>query len=458
MLTSLVPGLAVLLVLAPCAAAQIPSDIEKRVSELEEKMRMIDPAFGKGTNAQDLLRRLDLLEQKLDGVLAASAIQPLPTTPTPLVQQSISAQTPGIAAVSVTGDYQTSPNGETRLPVVGYMDFHANKQSGDPYQPDFHRFVLLFGHSFSDRIKFWSELELEHSLLEPSEGVGGEIALEQAYLDFLIKPYFNIRSGMVLAPIGIINERHEPPAFNGVERPFVETTIIPTTWRELGVGVTGDLGRGFRYRAYLTSSLDASRFDAESGIAEGRTKGLDSSFRNPAKVARLEYAGVRRLTLGASVYTGHAGYNLPGLNPNVTIAEVDSRYSFRRFDVRGLLANTWLSRAGELNHRLQLETGQNPNVASQMRGYYVEPAYHLLPRRARHDVIVFGRYEKYNTQQQMPLGYLPLSQFNRSSWVTGVTYKPVADVAIKFDYNFNRNESAIVRAVNGINLGIGWWF
>ena len=114
-----------------------------------------------------------------------------------------------------------------------------------PFRPDFHRFVLLFGHSFSDRIKFWSELEVEHALVEGGEE-SGEVALEQAYLDFLITPAFNIRAGMMLTPVGIINERHEPPSFNGVERPFVETVIIPTTWRELGFGLTGDFGRGFR--------------------------------------------------------------------------------------------------------------------------------------------------------------------------------------------------------------------
>jgi hypothetical protein len=267
-----------------------------------------------------------------------------------------------------------------------------------------------------------------------------------------------LRAGMVLSPVGIVNERHEPPSFNGVERPFVETTIIPTTWRELGVGVTGDLGRGFRYRGYLTSSLDASRFSAEGGISEGRSRGFEASMRNPAKVIRLEYAGVRRLTLGASMYSGHAGFNTPGVNPRVNLFEFDGRYSYRRVDFRGLFANTWVSRAAELNRRLQLETGVNPNVASQMRGYYMEPAFHVLPRRARNDVILFARYEKYNTQQRMPVGYQPLRQFNRSSWVTGVTFKPTADVAIKFDYNFNRNESAFVRALNGINLGIGWWF
>ncbi len=442
-----------LILLSPALLpGQTPPGLERRVAELEEKMRLIDPAFGSDLRAQDLLHRLNSLETKMDQVLAARQ----PAAPPPIQPPSPSA-VPALAEVSVSGDYQASPEAETRLPVAGYMDFHLNKDRGDSFRPDFHRFVLLFGHSFSSRIKFWSELEVEHALVEGGEPTG-EVALEQAYLDFLIKPYFNLRAGMLLTPVGILNERHEPPSYNGVERTFVETLIIPTTWRELGFGATGDLGRGFRYRAYLASSLDARRFDAEGGITEGRTAGFDASFRNPAKVARLEYAGVRRLTLGASIYSGHAGFNVPGINPRVSLAEFDGRYSVRRLDFRGLFANTWVSRTAELNRRLQQQSGGNPNIAREMRGYYFEPAVHLLPRTRRNDLILFGRYEKYNTQQRMAEGYQPLAQFNRSSWVTGVTFKPNADVAIKFDYVFNRNASAVVRPVDGINLGIGWWF
>jgi hypothetical protein len=298
---------------------------------------------------------------------------------------------------------------------------------------------------------------LEHSLLEGGEE-SGEVALEQAYLDFLITPKVNFRAGMLLTPVGIVNERHEPPSFNGVERPFVERVIVPTTWRELGFGFTGDLGMGFRYRTYLTSALDASRFNAEFGIAEGKSSGFDASMRNPAATGRIEFAKIRRLTLGSSLYHGIAGQNTPGVRPRVMIANVDGRYSFRRFDFRGLYAKTWVSRAAELNRILRLQTGVNPNVASQMRGFYLEPAFHLLPRRFRHDIIAFTRYERYDTQHRMPAGFLPLAQFNRSSWVTGITYKPVPDVALKFDYVFNRNQSRVSKPINGLNLGIGWWF
>ena len=112
--------------------------------------------------------------------------------------------------------------------------------------------MLLVAHQFSDRIRFVSELELEHAFVEGLEE-SGELELEQAYVDFLLSRRFNVRAGMLLMPVGIINERHEPPVYYGVERPFVDTVIIPTTWFEVGAGVHGEVGRGWRYRAYLTS-------------------------------------------------------------------------------------------------------------------------------------------------------------------------------------------------------------
>src|SRR5262249_24993188 len=130
------------------ALAQAPSDIERRLNELEEKMRLLDPAFGKETAARDILSRLDELDKKLTTLLAGKEAPPAPAP-----VQTASAQP--LQPISVAGDFQTARDGETRLPVAGYMDFHVNKESGDSFRPDFHRFVLLFGHSFSNRIKFW---------------------------------------------------------------------------------------------------------------------------------------------------------------------------------------------------------------------------------------------------------------------------------------------------------------
>ncbi len=445
-------------VFASLSYGQTDADRDRRLAELERKVRILDPSFK--TDAATFDERLGALEKRIDELLAKSAPATSPAVESAATQtllpQPVPAKPP-LEAISVQGDYQQSLEGETRLPVSGYMDAHFNKAEGEPGRGDFHRFVLLFGHSFSDRIKFWSELELEHALVEGGEEKG-EVALEQAYLDFLVKPWLNFRAGLVLTPMGIVNERHEPPSFNGVERPVVETIIIPSTWREMGAGITGDLGRGFRYRTFLMSALDPSGFSAEFGIQDGRTGGFESSFRNPAYAGRLEYAGVRRLTVGISGYTGISSSDIVAVTPRTSIVSFDGRYSYKRLDLRGLFANTWISKSGELNLAMERLTGLNPNVGSQMRGYYAEPAVHVFPRRWRNDLILFTRYEKYNTQQRMAPGFVPLPEFNRSSLFTGITFKPNADVALKFDYVFNRNAGSAIRPLNGLNLGLGWWF
>src|SRR6188474_2714000 len=184
-----------------------------------------------------------------------------------------------------------APAPERTTAISGYMDFHFNKREFEDGRLDFHRFVLLITHRFSDRIRFVSELEVEHALVEGLEDAG-ELELEQAYVDFLLTRRFNVRAGMLLVPVGIINERHEPPTYYGVERPFVDTVIVPTTWFEVGAGVHGELGRGWRYRAYVMSPLNAREFSAEEGVAEGRQKGSNTNIGRPATTGRLEYVAV----------------------------------------------------------------------------------------------------------------------------------------------------------------------
>ncbi len=393
---------------------------------------------------EDLEKRILQLEQRIRELEVKQA--PAPTKPPEAAP-----------AAAVPPPPAELPSTETRLPVSGYMDFHFNKERGLPGQLDFHRFVLLFGHSFSDRIKFWSELELEHAFVEGGEE-RGELELEQAYLDFLVKPYLNFRGGMILAPVGLINERHEPPAFHGVERPFVDTVILPSTWFDTGAGIFGDLGKGFRYKLYLMSPLDATLFSAEEGLRDGRQKGSRAVMQNPALTGRLEYHGLPRLSLGASFWRGRTGFNLVTVNPRVGVVEFDGRYSVWRLDFRGQIARVTLTRAGELNLALQRSTGVSPNIARSMRGFYWETAARVLPRRFPHEMAVFSRYENFDTQHRMPTGYQPLKQFDRSAWVTGLTYWPEPDVALKFDYTIVRSRSTIFDSIRSINLGIGWWF
>jgi DtxR family transcriptional regulator, Mn-dependent transcriptional regulator len=350
------------------------------------------------------------------------------------------------------------PAVQPRTALSGYMDFHFNNPEFSDAQLDFHRFVLLLTHSFSDRIRFVGELELEHAVVEGLEEKG-ELELEQAYIDFLLTRSFNVRAGMLLMPIGIINERHEPPVYYGVERPFNDTVIIPTTWFEAGAGVHGEIGRGWRYRAFVVAPLDAAEFTAEEGVREGRQKGSEANVSKPAVTGRLEYVAIRGLTLGASGWSGRSGFQFrPVFDVPASLAEFDGRYSRRRLELRGQFSQVWIDNAGQLNEALARRVGVNPNIARVLRGFYGEAGYRALSNTSFGEIGAFVRYENFDTQFRMPSGYVALPEFDRDAWVIGATYWPDPDVAVKFDYSLVRNRSSVVQAPDSFNVGLGWWF
>ena len=365
-------------------------------------------------------------------------------------------------AIGGQASAQTAPPSASRegIPTLsGYMEVHLNKEQDLPIEADLHRFVLMVGHSFSDRLKFRSEVEVEHAFVEGAEE-SGEVAIEQAYVDLMVHRRFNLRAGMVLVPVGIINERHEPPTFHGVERTFVDTVIVPTTWRDTGIGAFGDLGRGFSYRAYLVPGLDATGFTAEEGIKDGRQQGGHADASDPAVTGRVEYRRAG-LTAGGSFWSGGSGFGLIRLDietPTVTVGSLDARYRRGRHELRGQWSVVNIGGAGDLNRALQLQSGNSPNIASRLLGAYAEVATRVSPDAWTHELVAFGRYELFDTQNKMPAGYLPIQELQRSAIVIGATYFPDPDVAFKFDVSRERNKSEGVRGPWRVNFGVGWWF
>jgi hypothetical protein len=351
-----------------------------------------------------------------------------------------------------------APAPERTTAISGYMDFHFNKREFEDGRIDFHRFVLLITHRFSDRIRFVSELELEHALVEGLEEAG-ELELEQAYVDFLLSRRFNVRAGMLLVPVGIINERHEPPTFYGVERPFVDTFIVPTTWFDAGAGVHGELGRGWRYRAYVMAPLNALEFTAEEGLRGGIQKGSEANIGRPAVTGRLEYVGVPGLTAGASFWTGRTGFEFrPRFDVPVSLGEADIRYSRDRLELRGQFAQVAISNADLLNDAMGRAVGVDPNVARTLRGFYGEAGYRVISGASYGELGLFARYENFDTQFRMPNGYLPLKELDRDALVFGATYWPDPDIALKVDYSGVRSGNSTIREPNSFNIGLGWWF
>ncbi len=343
-----------------------------------------------------------------------------------------------------------------RTTIGGYGELHYNnyKNSANNSAIDFHRFVLFFGHEFNEWIKFDSELEVEHVL--SGEGKPGEVELEQAFIDLLLSKPVNVRAGLFLVPVGIINETHEPPTFYGVERPDVEKNIIPTTWWEAGVGIFGDVAPGLKYKLYYMSSPDAFDFTASSGIRNGRQKVANATAEDFALTGRLEYTGVLGLKLGGSFFTGDTAQGNAALgDATVTILGADAQYSIRNFDFRGLYATV------DVDDADKIKTVTGEDVGEKMVGWYVEGAWRFLSRllpETDQEIALFARYSEYNTQDEVPAGSTASGANDMEVLTLGLDYKPHPMVAIKVDYQDRNNDDPSTEAADQWNVGIGYWF
>lgn len=338
----------------------------------------------------------------------------------------------------------------------GYGELHYNEPDGSRKgQLDFHRFVIYLGHEFDEKISFRAEVELEHTLVEAGEPDGGEIAIEQAYIEYRVIPVLGIRGGILLVPVGIINLVHEPPTFHGVERPNVERVIIPTTWRESGIGVFGTIGDNLKYQVYVMAGLKAEGFSASNGLRGGRQRAFESDPSDPSVSGRVDFAPALGLSLGASFFYGNSTGGVDTLGSGtVSLWSADARYTIGHLELRALGALGTISDADRINAAF------GNSVADRIYGFYLEAAYDVLPHVAEdteQQLFVFGRYERYNTQASVT-GFEPLDQHDRTDIVTGLTYRPVPNVAVKADYSWYMNATTTAPTTRQLNLGIGYYF
>jgi hypothetical protein len=349
-----------------------------------------------------------------------------------------------------------------RFTIGGYGEFHANfseGSSGDQF--DIHRLVLSLGYDFNDWIKFRSETEIEHGIV--SDDSDGELVIEQAYLDFLLSDSLNIRVGRILTPLGIINQKHEPPSFYGVERPSFARYVIPTTWSSDGAGVFGSLTPSLKYEAYVVGGLDGSEFNDLDGIRGGRIKERPS-LNDVAFTGRLDYyplaqrdAGLGQwLRLGVSTYLGGLDNGNRGRDPDIDgdihIYSADFEYTVSKFDFRGAIAFEEIDGAREIGN----------GTASEIFGWYLEGAYRFWPeswkrgKLKRADAAAFVRFDAFDTQYDMPSGVARNPDGEREEWTIGLSFYPIPNLVVKTDYQFR--DSAGESPGDTFNLGVGFQF
>jgi hypothetical protein len=346
-----------------------------------------------------------------------------------------------------------------------FQGFANERQDGSPAgvssQVDALRGVVYIGYKFNDRFLFNSEIEIEHA----STGEGGSVSLEFAYVDWLFSDPLGGRAGLLLLPLGFINEQHEPPTYLGSERPETEQVIIPSTWRENGVGLFGGIA-DFAYRAYVVNGLDATGASGSSGFTSaglrgGRQKGSRALAEDFVGAARVDYTGVLGLLIGTSAYFGNSGQG--AISP-ADSSRIDAftfiwdghvQYRARGLWLRGLVA---LSTVGDVEsiNAAQGFTGEQ-SVGERLVGWYVEGGYDVLRGvRTRHQLVPYVRYEQIDTQDRVPAGYSRSSATDREIITLGAAWLPIPNLTVKADYQLHKN--AAKTGVNQFNLALGYMF
>ncbi|MEC3907394.1 hypothetical protein VOI54_10220 [Tamlana sp. 2201CG12-4] len=369
---------------------------------------------------------------------------------------------------SITFDPQKQLNAAQRIlsgnygkavTVGAYGELTYNQPEGQSGELDVQRLVLLFGYKFNDKTQFVTEVEFEHV---------NEVFVEQAFINYNVASNTSLRGGLMLVPMGIVNEFHEPTTFNGVERPAMDNVIIPTTWREIGVGATGRFNEiSLGYQAYVFNGFKSSEADGQGGLTGllkgsnglrgGRQKGIKSTVSSPTLSAKLDYYGIPGLRLGLSGYFGDTQVeddvkDIDGSVIGVSMIGLDARYAYQRFTARGQYINAQLSGTEAYNNA----TGKD--LGSALEGWYLEAAYNLLPQEKSQRLFAFARYEQYDTHAKTAGDLERDDAYNRNDITTGLSYHIAPGVVLKGDYQFRDNAVSGGDVANRLNFGIGVWF
>jgi hypothetical protein len=414
--------------------------------------------------------RLKELEQKVDVLTKEIESMRLGETPaqeTPPASGAATAAAPSSAPTLGLGPSASKVYAKKGVSIGGYgetiyQNFSGARQDGSPSNltpiVDVARAVLYFGYKFDDHFVFNSEIEFEHAVTASDKG--GEAEVEFAYMDWMSRSKaFNLRAGLMLIPVGLINQLHEPPVFLGSLRPDVETIILPSTWREIGVGGWGDVGP-FSWRLYFVNGLDASRY-APDGLKEGSQEGSLALARSFAVTGRLDYTGLPGVLVGGSFFTGNSGQGR--VTPSggsfagrTTFVDLHLDARFRGASFRAVWARSTVGDAAAINQINNLEGEES--VGSRQAGWYAEAGFDVLSLvpKSRMTLTPFVRYEAYDTQAEVPVGYARNPENDVRLVTAGVVFKPIPQIVVKADGQWRRN--AAYTGVKQFNMALGYEF
>jgi len=396
-----------------------------------------------------------------------------------------------IATTEMSGgdDDYLQENKTGNFSYTGYMtaNYHNFDWETDPdrrAKGDLERLVLEGRYQFNDQFAIQAEIEFEHGgtgstmeyerLEEFGEfefevEKGGEIVLEELFLDYTISPNLGIKIGEIPVPIGLINKRHRPSHYYTVERSESESAIIPVAWHELGVELYGNTGP-WAYRAQVISGLDSTGFNSANWIKSGfQTRFEQKNVDNLALAARLDYQIKYGVQVGASAYFGNTTDNRPKVDLEedayVTIVGLDGIYEQAPWTIRGSLLWGHLSNSEAVsaaNRRLPnaLEVARTP-VAERATAWNMEVGYdlyHLFNKQSRlpgTHLDWFVRYDEYDSMSKVEGDIFKNPRYERTTWTTGFNYGLYKGVVLKGQYAQRRLGTDEQNKEDTLSLGLG---
>jgi len=360
--------------------------------------------------------------------------------------------------------------GKPGLSLGGYGEVHyiqpiKNNQFNEGTL-DVHRIVMFLGYNFNKKTQFVSEIEFEYAK---------ELWVEQAFLQHNLHKYIQFRAGLLLIPMGIINEYHEPTTFNGVERPIIDNKIAPSTWREIGAGFAGALPMiQMKYQAYIVNGLSSYNngavFSGSKTLREGRQKGSKSFIYQANFSGKIEYYGIHGLNLGLSGYFGPSQSNLyKNLSKdslhliaradssviNIGMYGFDARYQHAGLQLRGQFYLTSLGNTKQYN-QFTGKPGKPNDLGKTMIGYYVEAAYNIFQHyeETNYKLYPFLRYQFYNSHHKASIIN---NAYNNTIFTSGITFHLTKGAVIKADIDWAKSKN-LDQYNKKFNAGFGVMF
>jgi hypothetical protein len=444
---------------APVAAADTVSNAElvRRLEALMAQNQALQDRVEKLEAAQAQQQAAQVQQQGAQAQQQAQAVQQ--------VEQEVSAVASANASPRETASTVVSSYGE-----IGYS---RPTKSPQDTNVDVQRAVIGLQHRFDDKTKMVAEFEWEHAITSSSDS--GEAEVEQLWLEREFENGLRGRAGLFLMPVGLINQNHEPTAYYGVYRPDVDTKIIPSTWREVGLGLSGSAANGIDWDVALTTAPNLGKWDPAS--TEGRMRGplqaihgegQFAAARDLGVVGALNWRGVPGLLLGGSVVYDGIGQGQPGFLGNgakLLMLDLHARYEIGGWDLAGEYVRGTISHTEALNESFLAGSTANPTlVPQQFFGGYVQAAYKLW-EQGDYALIPFGRYEVYNTAAGF--GSLPAAAGLRLPdervWTLGASLRIGEGIVLKADYRGYRQNKLPdpvdhFNLGNSLNLGVGFSF